>query len=81
MEQRKGKIIIGTVVAAKMQRTVVVEVVRMFRHTKYKKQVKRMRKFFAHNPDLTLTAGDTVSIQETKPVSKRTHYIVLGKVN
>lgn len=81
MEQRKGKIITGTVVAAKMQKTVVVKIVRIFRHPKYKKQVKRMRKFFAHNPDLILSAGDTVSIQETKPVSKRTHYIVLGKVN
>ena len=80
MEQRKGKIITGTVVSTNMQKTVIVEVVRMFRHPKYKKQVKRMRRFFAHNPDMTLAVGEVVAIQETKPISKRTHFIVLEKV-
>jgi len=80
MEQRKGKIITGIVVSTKMQNTVVVEVVRMFRHPKYKKQVKRTRRFFAHNPDMTLAVGEMVRIQETKPISKRTHFIVLEKV-
>ena len=80
MEQRKGKIITGTVVSTKMQKTVIVEVVRMYRHPKYKKQVKRTRRFFAHNPDMTLAVGEMITIQETKPVSKRTHFIVLEKV-
>ncbi len=81
MEQRKGKIIRGTVVSMKMQKTVVVEVVRIFRHPKYKKQVKRTRRFFAHNPALTLSVGDVIYIQETKPISKRTHFIVREKVS
>ncbi len=64
----------------KMNKTVVVQVVRMVKHAKYKKFMKVTSKFKAHNPEDTYHTGDKVIIQETRPMSKEKRWIVTGKI-
>ena len=54
----------------KMEKTVVVEVVRRFRHPKYKKFLKRRLRYTAHDHENTCRIGDVVTIEETRPTSK-----------
>ena len=77
MKQKKE--FIGKVVSIKMKHTVVVEVEHLSRHPLYKKTVKRTKHFAAHYEGDKVAVGDTVTIQETKPVSKTKHFIVVGK--
>ena len=63
-----------------MAKTVTVVVVHQFRHPLYKKAVNRMKKFAVHSEISDLKVGDTVRITETKPMSKRKHYMVVAKV-
>ena len=60
----------AVVTSNKMDKTVVVEVVRKFRHPKYKKFVKRRLRYSAHDPENTCQIGDVVTIEETRPLSK-----------
>lgn len=61
--------LIGVVSSNKMQKTVVVKVKRMIEHPRFKKIVKRFSKFYAHS-EIPLKVGDTVEIEETRPLSK-----------
>ncbi len=74
------KTLLGKVVSNKMQKTVVVEVERKFRHRKYKKVIYRHKKYKAHNEDLDLKIGDIVEIVETRPISKDKHFKVVRKL-
>ena len=78
--KNKGKIFTGTVVSAKTPQTVIVMVASTRLHPLYKKLMRRTKRLAVHNPTLTLAEGDTVRIQETKPLSKTKHFIVLEKV-
>lgn len=60
----------GTVVSNKMQKTLVVEVVRLAKHPKYKRYYKVSKRYKAHDDTDSRQAGDTVMIQETKPISR-----------
>jgi small subunit ribosomal protein S17 len=75
------KTLIGKVVSTKMTKTVVVLVERKFRHAVYHKVIIRHKKFKAHNEELDLHLGDVVKIEETKPISKDKHFIVIEKLN
>ncbi|TAK12181.1 MAG: 30S ribosomal protein S17 [Anaerolineae bacterium] len=59
----------GVVTSDKMQKTVVVEITRTFRHPLYHKVVSSSRRVSAHD-ELECKIGDTVRIVETKPMSK-----------
>ena len=74
------KTFVGQVVSNKMTKTVVVKVEHKFRHAKYQKVITRHKKFKAHNPELALQIGDTVQIEETRPISKDKHFIVVKKI-
>ncbi len=67
---------VGAVVSDKMQKTVVVRVDRLVRHTKYRRYVKRTSKFMAHD-ELGATIGDKVRIVETRPMSARKRWRVI----
>ncbi|HXK36089.1 MAG TPA: 30S ribosomal protein S17 [Candidatus Paceibacterota bacterium] len=69
----------GIVVSDKMQKTVVVEVMRLKMHPKYKKQYKVSDKYKAHDADGTYHTGDKVVIAETRPLSKTKRWIVQRK--
>ena len=66
--ERKTKI--GKVVSDKMDKTVVVAVADLEQHALYKKAVKRTVKFKAHDENNDAHIGDTVSLMETRPLSK-----------
>ena len=61
----------GTVVSDKMDKTVIVEVERRVTHPLYKKIVRRSKKYVAHDESNALKIGDLVRIQECRPLSKR----------
>ena len=65
------KILRGTVTSAKNNKTVVVEVTRKFKHPFYEKVIKRTKKYHAHDETNKLKEGQTVSIVESKPFSKK----------
>jgi small subunit ribosomal protein S17 len=65
---RKEKV--GTVVSNKMTKSIVVAVERKIKHTKYHKFVNRTSTFMAHDEKNECGIGDTVRIEETRPLSK-----------
>jgi len=67
---------VGAVVSDKMQKTVVVRVDRLVRHTKYRRYVRRTSKFMAHD-EMGATIGDKVRIVETRPMSARKRWRVI----
>ena len=60
----------GVVVSNKMNKTIVVSVVRQVRHAAYGKFVRRTKKFYAHDEASQCGIGDRVRIVETRPISK-----------
>jgi len=74
------RIVTGTVVSDKADKTVVVRVERWVTHPLYKKIVKRSKKFAAHDEDNSCRIGDTVRIQECPPRSKRKSWEVVERV-
>lgn len=74
------KILTGKVISTKMIKTVVVMIERKFRHAVYHKVIVRHKKYKAHNEKLDLHLGDTVRIEETKPISKDKHFVVVEKL-
>jgi small subunit ribosomal protein S17 len=71
----------GTVVSNKMQKTVVVKVEHTMRHPQYQKVVTRAKKFYAHCDTPDVKIGDTVTIVETRPLSKLKRWRVTGVAN
>jgi small subunit ribosomal protein S17 len=61
---------VGQVISNKMTRTIVVRVERRFSHPQYKKIVTAYKKFYAHDEKTEAKVGDTVRIEETRPLSK-----------
>ena len=69
-------VVTGLVVSDKMDKTVKVAIERQIRHDLYGKIQRRTSKFVAHNEGNEAKAGDTVSIAETRPLSRRKRWIV-----
>ena len=67
--------ITGVVTSNKMQKTVVVEIRRSYRHRLYKKVVESRRRLMAHD-ELGCQIGDTVQIVESQPLSARKRWVV-----
>lgn len=67
---RVKKIITGTVISDKMDKTVVVAVERKFIHPTFKKVVKRTKKFRCHDEKNECSVGDFISMREVRPLSK-----------
>ncbi|PIP18654.1 MAG: 30S ribosomal protein S17 [Candidatus Omnitrophica bacterium CG08_land_8_20_14_0_20_41_16] len=67
----------GTVVSDKMQKTVIVKVLRISKHPKYSRIMKSYNKFKAHDEKGAAKLGDIVRIEETRPLSKDKHFRVL----
>ena len=70
------KVMEGVVVSDKMQKTVVVRTMHLTRHNKYSKTLKLYNKFKAHDEKGIAKLGDTVSIVETRPLSKDKCFMV-----
>ena len=61
---------VGDVISNKMAKTIVVRVQRRFPHPQFKKVVTAYSKFYAHDEKAEAKVGDTVRIEETRPLSK-----------
>lgn len=60
----------GIVISDKMQKTVIVRTMHLSKHKKYSKTIKRHNKFKVHDENGSAKLGDTVRIEETRPLSK-----------
>ncbi len=69
-----GRVLRGTVVSTKMTDTITVAVERYVMHPKYKKFMRRTKKFLVDDKGNTAKEGDKVEIRETRPLSKRKHF-------
>lgn len=65
------------VVRTRMDKTAVVEMVWKQRHRLYRKQVRRVARFYVHDPLGLCSLGDTIRIEETRPISKSKHWRLL----
>ena len=73
------RILQGVVISDKQQKTLVVKVERRFTHPLLKKTVRKSKNYHAHVENKTQKVGDTVSIEETKPISKLKRWIVIDE--
>ena len=71
------KILKGIVTSSKSNKTVVVEVIRKFKHPFYGKVIKRSKKYHAHDEKNKFKEGEKVSIIESKPFSKKKTWQVI----
>lgn len=78
MEQETniGKTFEGVVVKTAMKDTATVVVERYVKHPKYKKYQRRSKKFLVHDPGNTAQVGQKVTIKETRPISRRKHFVL-----
>ena len=74
------RILIGTVVSDKADKTVTVLVERKVQHPLYGKIIRRTKKYHAHDEDNAYKAGERVRIEETMPISKSKSWRVLDRV-
>lgn len=76
MTKATGKILEGRVVKTAAKDTATVLVERFVKHPKYKKYILRGKKFLVHDPGNNAKVGDRVRIRETRPLSKRKHFVL-----
>jgi len=69
-ERGHRKILVGVVVSDKMEKTVVVKVDRLVKHSVYSKYIKRSEKYKVHDDKNSSKVGDRVQIIECRPLSK-----------
>ena len=72
-----GKTFEGTVIKAAMKDTATVAVERYVKHPKYKKFMRLTKKVLVHDPGNTAQVGEKVTIKETRPISKRKHFVIV----
>ncbi len=70
------RILTGTVISSNSNKTIVVKVTRRVKHKLYKKIIKRVKRYHAHDQNNVYKVGDLVTIQESKPISKLKSWIV-----
>jgi small subunit ribosomal protein S17 len=75
------RVLTGTVVSDKTDKTVVVRVERRVKHPLYGKIIKRSKKYHAHDEGNEFKAGEIVRIEETRPISKLKTWTVLGRLD
>ena len=75
--QKQGKVLSGVVVKTAMKDTATVVVERFVMHPKYKKYLRSAKKYLVHDPGNTAQVGQKVHIRETRPISKRKHFIIV----
>jgi len=66
----RRKEVIGMVVSSRMQKTIVVQVVRQKGHSFYGRVISKAKKFYAHDEKNQARVGDFVRLEETRPLSK-----------
>jgi len=72
------RVLQGIVVSDACDKTVIVRVERRVMHPVYKKFITHSKKYAAHDERNRFHAGDAIQIEESRPISKRKHWVVLG---
>jgi small subunit ribosomal protein S17 len=72
------RVLQGIVVSDACDKTVIVRVERRVMHPVYKKFITHSKKYAAHDEHNKFHTGDAVQIEESRPISKRKHWVVLG---
>ncbi len=70
MIKRRRKVLVGTVISDKMEKSAVVNVIRTVQHPLYKKTVKKSKRYKIHDEENSCQIGDQVKLIECKPISK-----------
>ena len=73
------RVLTGTVVSDKTDKTIVVRVERKVKHPVYGKIMRRSKKYHAHDEGNVFKEGETVRIEECKPISKLKTWTVMGR--
>ena len=76
-----GKTLTGKVISSKMQKTVAVSIERLERHPTYGKYVRRTSKLLAHDESGACKEGDTVTIEQCRPMSRHKAWRVVNVVS
>ena len=76
-EKRNRKILVGTVVSNKMEKTIVIRIERRKLHPLYKKYITRTKKIKAHDEGNLCEIGDLVKVIESRPLSKDKRWSLL----
>ncbi len=74
---KKQRVLKGTVVSTKMDKTAVVSVSRFIKDPKYGKYLKRDKRYKAHDPENKAVVGEKVLIREVKPISKDKSFVIV----
>ena len=75
------RVLTGRVVSDKMDKTVVVEVIRRVKHPRYRKYINRRKTYKAHDEANTYSTNDLVVIQESRPLSRTKRWVVIGSAD
>lgn len=70
------RILTGTVISDKMDKTIVVLVERFKNVPKYHKKIKINKKYQVHDPENLAKIGDQVQLEESRPISKNKHWLI-----
>jgi len=69
--QKIKKSLVGTVISNNMDKTIVVTIERIVKHSVYGKYIRRTSKCYAHDPQNKCQVGDVVRIEESRPLSRK----------
>jgi len=78
---KNKRVLEGSVVSNRADKTIVVEVKRTFMHPRYRKTVRSHKKYMAHDPENSCNPGDRVRIIESRPLSKRKAWMLVDIVS
>jgi small subunit ribosomal protein S17 len=70
IKKQKARTVVGTVASNRMEKSICVLVERKIEHPLYKKYIRRSTKLMAHDENNECREGDTVAIEECRPISK-----------
>ena len=79
-EQRQRRVLLGTVVSDKMEKTIVVQVQRRYKHPRYRKYVSERIRYKAHDENNEAKTGDTVRIVSCRPLSRDKRWMLQAVV-
>ena len=80
VKSKKAREIVGTVVSSKMDKTIVVQVMRMVKHELYGKYLRKYSKMYVHDVDNQCKEGDVVKIKQSRPISKLKRFVLVEVV-
>jgi len=75
-----SNILTGIVTSTKMKDTVVVNVVRKYRHLRYHKVITKHKRYHAHYTDMVIKVGDRIKIEECRPIAKTVRHQVIEQL-